>query len=321
MRTLHGKIVVITGASSGIGRAAALEFVRRGARVIVAARREAALAETARLCKELGGEALHVPTDVNQEEQVAHLVERSLALTGCIDIWVNNAGTTLFGPLDREHFDEHRSVIETNLFGSMRCAAHVMPIFKRQGHGVLINVGSILSKIGQPFVPSYTISKFGLRGLSEALRTDVADMSNVHVCTLLPYATTTPHFETSANHTGLGPHPLPPVQGPVEVARALVDLAESPRRERHVPRIAFLGLLLHSLMPRPVERTLLHVLANFHMGPDPSPDRIGTLRDAGNAPGAIQGTRQPRLNSAQLFGWILTHFVKIMTRPAPSAGR
>ena len=321
MVALRGKVVVLTGGSSGIGRAAAVEFVRRGARVIVAARRSAELKETVRLCEQWGGQAMDVVVDVTKAEDVERLFERSLALEGRIDIWVNNAGTTLFGALDLVHFEEHRAVLETNLFGAMRCAAWVMPLFKRQGHGVLINVGSILSKIGQPYVPSYTISKFGLRGLSEALRTDVADMPNVHVCTLLPYAIDTPHFDTAANHTGLGPHPMPPVQTPQAVAKALVDLAASPRRERHVPRITYLGLLLHELLPRPVERTLLHVLANFHVGPDRMPDRLGTLREAGGASAAIEGRRAPRVNSFQLFTWILSHFVKIMLRPAPSAGR
>jgi hypothetical protein len=146
-------------------------------------------------------------------------------------------------------------------------------------------------------------------------------MPNVHVCTLLPYAISTPHFDTAANHTGLGPHPVPPVQTPEKVARALVDLAESPRRERHVPRIAYLGLLLHELLPRPVERTLLHVLANFHVGPDRMSDHIGTLRDGGNGQAAIQGHRAQRLNSLDLARWVLSRFVKIMTQPAPAAGR
>lgn len=321
MDSLAGKVVVITGGSSGIGRAAALEFARRRARVVVAARRAEELNETVRLCQELGGEALAVPTDVTRAEEVARLFDHSFALAGRIDVWVNNAGTTLFGALDLEHFEEHRAVLETNVFGAMRCTAWVMPLFKRQRHGVLINVGSILSKIGQPYVPSYTISKFALRGLSEALRTDVADMPDVHVCTLLPYAISTPHFDTAANHTGLGPHPMPPVQAPEDVARALVDLAANPRRERHVPRIAYLGLLLHELLPRAVERTLLHVLANFHVGPDRVPDRKGTLLSPGGTPGSIQGKRARRLDSLQLFTWILSHFVKIMTRPAPLAGR
>jgi short-subunit dehydrogenase len=322
MPSLEGKRVVITGASSGLGRAAALEFVRRGARVVVSARREAELLETVRLCEALGGNAVSIPADVTKDDDVRALVERSLALDGRIDVWVNNAGTTLFGKLDWEHFSDHRAVIETNLFGSMRCAALVMPIFERQERGVLVNVGSILSKIGQPFVPSYTISKFALRGLSETLRTGTADLPNVHVCSLFPYATSTPHFETAANHTGLAAHPVPPVQSPENVARALVDLAERPRRERHVPRIAALGLFLHTLIPRTVERTLLHVLTRTHLGPEREPDNQGLLRSAsGGAPATVHGSRAEKMSSFRLLGWILSHFVKIMTRPAPRMGR
>lgn len=321
MPSLEGKRVVITGASSGLGRAAALEFARRGARVVVSARREAELAETVRQCEALGASAVSVRADVTKDDDVRELVERSLALDGRIDVWVNNAGTTLFGKLDWEHLSDHRAVIETNLFGAIRCAALVMPIFERQERGVLINVGSILSKIGQPFVPSYTISKFALRGLSEALRTGAADMPHVHVCTLLPYATSTPHFETAANHTGLAAHPVPPVQSPDEVARALVDLAERPRRERHVPRITAFGLLLHSLMPRPVERILLHVLTKAHLGPEREPDNQGLLRSASDEPASIHGSRAEKMGTVRLFSWIISHFLKIMTRPAPRMGR
>lgn len=288
---------------------------------MVSARRETELAETVRLCEALGGSAVGIRADVTNDHDVRELVERSLALDGRIDVWVNNAGTTLFGRLAWEHLADHRAVIETNLFGALRCAALVMPIFERQGSGVLVNVGSILSKIGQPFVPSYTISKFALRGLSETLRTGVADLPHVHVCTLLPYATSTPHFETAANHSGLAAHPVPPVQSPDDVARALVDLAERPRRERHVPRITALGLLLHTLIPRPVERTLLHVLTKTHLGPEREPDNQGLLRTAHEEPASVHGKRAEKMSSFQLFGWILSHFVKIMTRPAPRLAR
>lgn len=320
-RSLRGKVVVVTGASSGIGRAAALEFARRGARLVLAARREDALERTASDCRELGGEALVVPTDVTRDEDVARLAERSLALDGTVDVWVNNAGVTLFALFERASLEEHRRVIETNLFGAMRCAHAFAHILRRQQHGTLINVGSILSKVGQPFVPSYVISKFGVRGLTEALRTEFADRPNVHVCTLLPYAVDTPHFESGANRVGLDPRPVPPVQETNHVARALVDLAERPRRERHVPRVAALGLLLHTIFPRSVERTLLHVLSSWHFGAQPTPITEGGVKRAPSSPPRIHGRSEPKGNTLQLFAWILQRFVRIMTRPAPPPAR
>ncbi|HEY3494572.1 MAG TPA: SDR family NAD(P)-dependent oxidoreductase [Polyangiaceae bacterium] len=320
-RKLRGKVVVVTGASSGIGRAAAFEFARRGARLVLAARRAEALEVTAARCRELGAEALAVPTDVTRDEDVAHLIERSLAIDGTVDVWVNNAGVTLFTLFEKAPLEEHRRVLETNLIGAMRCAHAFAPLLRRQQQGVLLNVGSILSKVGQPFVPSYVISKFGLRGLTEALRAEFADLPDVHVCTLLPYAVGTQHFETGANRVGLEVRPLPPVQETNDVARALVDLAERPRRERHVPRIAVLGLALHALFPRPVERILLHVLSTWHFRANPAPITKGSLEPAPSTLPAVHGTRAPKGSSLQLFGWILQRFVRIMTRPAPPPAR
>jgi NAD(P)-dependent dehydrogenase (short-subunit alcohol dehydrogenase family) len=317
MASLAGKIAVVTGGSSGIGRATAVELARRGARVVVAARRADALEDTVRLCREAGGQAVSVPTDVTKDEDVQRLVQASLELEGRIDVWVNNAGTTLFAPLDQGPFEEHLRVIDTNLFGAMRCARLLLPIFKRQRSGVLINVGSILSKIGQPFVPSYVVSKFGLRGLTETLRTELSELPNVHVCSLLPYAVATPHFESAANYTGLVPRPVPPVQEPTVVARALVDLAERPRRERHVPRIALLGLALHAVMPRTVERTLLQVLNSWHLGPEPAAHDQGTLVLADGQPASVHGATGPKSNGFQLFGWVVRFLLGGMHAPPP----
>ena len=321
MTSLSGKIVVVTGASSGIGRAAAREFAKRGARLVVAARREQALEELATECRELGAAVLVVPTDVARDDEVERLVTASLALENRIDVWVNNAGTTLFGPLEDGPFDAHQRVIDTNLFGAMRCARLVVPVFRRQQRGVMVNVGSILSKIGQPFVPSYVISKFGLRGLSEALRAELADLPHVHVCTLFPYATATPHFESGANFTGLAARPIPPVQPPATVAKALVDLAARPRRERHVPRIALLGLALHALAPRAVERVLFDVVREWHLGPEPEARTRGNLEKPHPSPTTAQGTRLARSGTLGFVAWFVKYLGHLLGAPMPKAGR
>lgn len=307
------KVVVLTGASSGLGRAAAIRFAEHGAFVVLAARRTDALEEVATACRAAGGDALVVVTDVTHEGQVAALVRAALARTGEIDVWVNNAGVTLFSPLEEAPFDEHRRVLETNLFGAMYAARAVVPIFRRQRRGVMINVGSILSKIGQPFVPSYVISKFALRGLTEALRAELADERDVHVCTLLPYAIDTPHFESGANRVGRDAHAMPPVQQPEDVARALVALAEHPVRERHVPRIAVLGLGLHALLPRTTERVILSVLRQWHFGDTPEPRTRGNLfAPDEDVVDGVHGTRPPLLDTPALLAWIVRHLGRIL---------
>jgi NAD(P)-dependent dehydrogenase (short-subunit alcohol dehydrogenase family) len=228
MRSARGKVAVITGASGGLGREVAVQLAAQGCTIVAAARREAALEETVRSCRAAGGRATRVVTDVTREEEVQRLAQTALQEAGHIDIWVNNAGVTLFGPLEGIPFDQHRRVIETNLYGSMFGARAILPIFRRQQQGVLINVGSILSKIGQPFVPSYVISKFALRGLSEALRAELANEPDIHVCTLLPYAINTQHFEAGGNELGRHVYTMPPGQSPEKVASILIELA-SPR--------------------------------------------------------------------------------------------
>jgi NAD(P)-dependent dehydrogenase (short-subunit alcohol dehydrogenase family) len=305
MTSLKGRVVVITGASSGLGRAAAIEFARVGATVVVAARRASALEETARHCRDVGGSPVALVTDVTIEDSVRHLAAHTLELFGRIDVWVNNAGVTSFGLLEATPFEAHRRVFETNVYGAMYGARAVLPVFRRQGRGVLINVGSILSKVGQPFVPSYVISKFALRGLSEALRSELAQYPNIHVTTLLPYAMNTQHFESAPNFVGRAAHALPPATTPTHAARVMVAMARRPRRERHVPSITLLGLALHQLFPRTVERAIHRVVSNWHFGRRELPDAKGNLWQPAREVAQIAGTRPPRITFARLVVWLL----------------
>jgi NAD(P)-dependent dehydrogenase (short-subunit alcohol dehydrogenase family) len=316
MTSLRDAVVVVTGASSGLGRAAAVLLASRGARLVLAARRRDALEDTAGRCRHEGAEALVVVTDVTREADVRALVDATLARFGTIDVWVNNAGVTLFAPLEEAPFEEHRRVIETNLMGPMHAARAVVPVFRRQRRGTMINVGSILGKVGQPFVPSYVISKFALRGLTEALRAELADQPDIHVCSLLPYAMDTPHFESGANRVGRGAHPMPPIQSPEKVARALVAMAEHPVRERHVPRVAVLGLAWHWLMPRTVERLILDMLRKWHFDGAREPATEGNLYepDPGD-PEHVHGTRGPQVATATLFGWVAARLVTLLAVP------
>jgi short-subunit dehydrogenase len=311
--TLRGKVVVVTGASSGIGRAAALQFARNGCRIALAARRTESLQEVAMCCESLGGSTHVVCTDMTRSADIERLVNETLARWHHIDIWVNNAGTTLFARLEQGEFDAHRQVLETNLIGAMYAARLVIPVFRRQGAGTIINVGSVLSQVGQAFVPSYVISKFGLQGLTEVLRTEFADDEAIHVCTVLPYATDTPHFEDGGNQTGRRAHAMPPVQDPERVAAAIVDVAARPRRQRYVPRYMALGVMVHWLAPNVTERLLLHALKKFHLV-SAQPHTRGNLFGPTSAKGSVRGVRRPVIGRLAFAAWAAADLLRIGRR-------
>lgn len=248
-RRFSGRVVAITGAATGIGRAAALEFARGQASLILIGRRQAALERLARECERLGARALAIGADVTDEAAVQAAARQAVERFGRIDVWVNNAAVTLFGRLEEVPIEAIRRVIDTNLFGYIHGARAAIPIFRGQGRGVLINVSSVVGKIGSPFVSAYVASKFAIVGLSESLRMELRDAPGIRVCTVLPASIDTPLFQHGANYTGRAAQPLKPIYPPELVARAIVRAAERPRREVVVGAAGEAALALHAVAP------------------------------------------------------------------------
>jgi NAD(P)-dependent dehydrogenase (short-subunit alcohol dehydrogenase family) len=249
-RKLDDAVVVITGASSGIGRASARSMAHRGASLVLAARGEAALADTVRECEQIGARAIGVPTDVTDEEAVDRLARRAADEYGQIDVWVNNAGVILYGRFEETEAAHFRRVIETNLFGQVHGARAALPYFRRQGSGVLINMASVWGRVTAPYVSAYVTSKFALRAFSECLREELDGDEDINVVTILPQAVDTPIFQHAANFSGREVRPLPFMCSPEAIAKRIAWCAEDPRREVTERRLGRALEAAHTVSPK-----------------------------------------------------------------------
>jgi short-subunit dehydrogenase len=272
------KVVVITGASSGIGRAAAHEFARRGSKVVVSARNKKALGEVVKECRKLDGEAIAIIADVTREDDVDNLARSAVEKYGRIDIWINNAAVTLFGRFEEVPTGDIRRVVETNLFGYIYGARAAIPRFREQGSGTLINISSAAAVMGQPYTGAYVATKAAEKALSESLNQELIDEKDIHVCTVLPGVTDTPIFQHGANYTGKKVTPPGSVYPPEKVAEAIADLSENPKKEIYTGSAGQIISIVKAIAPsRFYDKLIKDNISNNHFDNLPAESSSGNL--------------------------------------------
>jgi short-subunit dehydrogenase len=247
---LQQKTVVVTGASSGIGRAAALEFARRGANLVLAARRGELLEIVAKECRAIGVDCKIVVTDVTQRADCEHLID----MAGSVDVLVNNAGFAIFDAIESARPDDLASMMQTNYFGTVWCTQAVLPQMLARGDGTIVNVASIAGIMGYARMGGYCATKFAMIGFSETLRDEVL-RRGVRVAMVCPGTVETDFFVKAERGKMPGASRLILAIKPEKVARAIVDAAEDGRYRRVLPLGAAMFMRLKELFPR-----LAHIL-------------------------------------------------------------
>ncbi|MDP4332192.1 SDR family NAD(P)-dependent oxidoreductase [Curtobacterium sp. A7_M15] len=280
----RGKIVVVTGASSGIGRAAAHEFARQGATLVLVARSHDSLEAAAAECRALGAEAVAIPTDVADEHQVQDLVGTVTSRYGRIDVFVGNAALFVYGLFEQTPTEAFKRVVDTNLYGHLYAVTALLPHWKQRGEGTYVLVGSIQSLLSAPYQSAYVTSKHAALGLVDVLGDEFAG-TGIRFAALLPSTIDTPIYQNGANYTGKTSHPLPPTVSVERAGRAVVKTALHPKRYRFVGRIQASLVPLQYALPGLFHRITKPMVQTFALRGKgaPTDGNLWTPADAGNA--------------------------------------
>ena len=288
---LSSKVVVITGASSGIGRATALTLAtKHQSALVLAARRKEALDELAEVCRQRGSAVLVMPADVAKEEDVEALAQEAVDRFGKIDVWLNNAAVSLFGRFDEIPTQDLRRLLEVNLFGYIYGARAAVAQFRQQGYGTLINVSSVVGLVGQPYTGGYSLSKFAIRGLSLSLAQELADESDIHVCTVYPAVIDTPIFNQAGNYYGQEVQAPKPRIKAEQVAKTIVSMIKHPKAEAIVGGMGKIMWLARSLAPTALfDKRYRKMIADGHFRDEAADATTGNLFEPMSQWGKVSG--------------------------------
>jgi short-subunit dehydrogenase len=299
LRPLEEQVIVITGASSGIGLATAKLAARRHARVVLVARSREAIGEIADEINKAGGQALAVPCDVSNRSQVQELASIAIKHFGRIDTWVNDAGVSIYGRIAEVSEEDSRRLFETNFWGVYYGSLAALPHLKAKG-GALINIGSEVSEAVVPLQGMYSASKHAVKGFTDALRIEVEQLDGapVSITLIQPTATNTPFPQHARNYMDREPKLPTPLDDPEDVAQAILDAAVTPTRSKKVGATSKINTAAAKFAPKLADKLSAKQAKRQHYD-EPPRHPEGTLERPGELVGAVghihgSGGREPK---------------------------
>jgi short-subunit dehydrogenase len=292
MSSAHAPIVVVTGASGGIGRAVARAYGRRGATVALLARGQTGLEGAADDVRREGGTPIVIPTDVSDHQAVFEAAERVEQETGPIDVWVNVAFTSVFSPFEKIKPEEYKRVTEVSYLGYVYATMAALQYMRPRDRGTIVQVGSALAYRGIPLQTAYCGSKHAIQGFHEALRCELLhDKSNVHVTMVQMPAVNTPQFSWVLSRLPRHPQPVAPIYPPELAAKAVLYAADHPgRREYWVGSSTAATLAANAIAPGLLDRYLAKTGISAQQTDEPSdPDAPVNLWEPADVDGRDYG--------------------------------
>lgn len=269
LKKLSDQVIVITGATSGIGLTTARQAAQKGARLVLVARNEGALKPLVEELTNEGHEAIYVVADVGKAEDVKKVAKAATDKFGHVDTWINNAGVTIFGRLEEVSEEDSRRLFDTNFWGVVHGSLQAAKLMKGRG-GAIINLGSEVSDTAIPLQGMYSASKHAIKGFTDALRMELdQDNSGISVTLVKPGSIDTMYVDHAKNYLEVEPSLPPPIYSPDLVADAILFAAENPRRDIYVGAAARLMSTSAYYMPRVVDKVMERLMFNLQMTDQP----------------------------------------------------